>query len=570
MQIRHPSGNRSGRRFSPYDILFALCFLLILAFCIWKLPYGFGRDDEALYASLPLHFAQGARLITEEWNLTQFFFLLMTPVISLFHAVTGSFDGVMMFLRMLYLAIHALTVMAVYARLRRINSWGALLAGCLLFLFTPYDIMSCSYNTIGLDCMMLAAAMMATGSRNSRVLPAICGVLFSVAVLATPFLALLFVLYFLYAFISRGKDIAVWYRFVWFTAGVAAAALPYLLLVLSQNSLQEILSGLPLLLDDPSHGKGTGILESAAQLLRNAPSGTALLFALYIIHLLVMLMDKKRGSHCIAHLICAVLISLAALLQAMRSLPNECYHAMFPPLAMLGLTAYVLTKNKCKPVFAFMFVPGVVYGLTMHFSSNNGYYAFSLAMFVAAAAGILMMADFVRELLAADNISKQLSRLAACAMLLVYLAAAGEACYVKLRHTFWDTDPRASDMTISSGPAKGMKTHTDTDNAAVYDAVIRDLADVNALPAGKLFVVDHRSWCYLAADRHQISAYSPWLTDLDTLSRVSRYYQLHPNQMPDYVYILHDSGVSPDTVKQALGGTWARQDREISTLLVRE
>ena len=74
--------------------IFALLFLLMLAFSVWRAPYGEVWDDESFYLSVPYRILQGDQFLVHEWNMAQMSAFLVLPLVKLFIGITGGTEGI--------------------------------------------------------------------------------------------------------------------------------------------------------------------------------------------------------------------------------------------------------------------------------------------------------------------------------------------------------------------------------------------------------------------------------------------------------------------------------------------
>ena len=187
--------------------LSALClFAASLAFMLWKCRYGLGGSDEAFYLTVPHRLCLGDELFRDEWHLSQLSSFLTLPFVWLYRLINGSNDGIMLAARLNYVALHSLAAIVVYLRLKKFG-WAALPAALVFMLFTPFDMMCLSYNTIALDALTLSGVIAGTAGESSRAAYAASGVLFACAVVCCPFLAAAYLIYCLaaaaYALVCR-------------------------------------------------------------------------------------------------------------------------------------------------------------------------------------------------------------------------------------------------------------------------------------------------------------------------------------------------------------------------------
>jgi hypothetical protein len=179
-------------RVSSVDGAGALLFLLIASLLMLRLNKGADLSDESYYALYVDDWLKGGIGSSTYLVLHQTAALLVFPFAWLYLHVTGSTDGMFLFLRCLYLLGSVLAAAIVVASLRRIGpALHAWLVGLLLLAFIPFGLPAPSYNTIGLQalCVALAAygsAVCATGRRTGDVWLAVSAAAWVVTTVAYP------------------------------------------------------------------------------------------------------------------------------------------------------------------------------------------------------------------------------------------------------------------------------------------------------------------------------------------------------------------------------------------------
>ncbi len=114
--------------------------------------YRLGADvtDEALLASITHRFALGDAPLHDEINLRQGFALVVLPFYWLKLRLQGSTDGIVLFLRHLYLAMACGTALAVHRYARdRIGHWPAVVVALAAVVFVPFNLPTCTHETLG-------------------------------------------------------------------------------------------------------------------------------------------------------------------------------------------------------------------------------------------------------------------------------------------------------------------------------------------------------------------------------------------------------------------------------------
>lgn len=177
--------------------------------------------------------------------------------------ITQSTIGIIFAARVFYVICHAVIVCVIYSRLKKYGYFSVF--GCVLyFLFTPFDIMALSYNTMGLDLIALTGILMATADYSKKLPLIISGLAFAGAVLCCPYLAAVYVMYIIAVGVHYvikktalnknvfNSELFSIKTFLWFTLGVGILVAIFLVFVLSRVSINEIFSNLPIFLPIPT------------------------------------------------------------------------------------------------------------------------------------------------------------------------------------------------------------------------------------------------------------------------------------------------------------------------------
>ena len=230
------------------DYIFIALIVGGIIFAFWKCVFGFGGNDEAFYLTVPQRFSMGDALIKDEWNLSQLSGFLLMPFVWLFTTITGSTEGIILAARVVYIIFHATVSIVIYTRIRKYG-YVSVFASVLYFIYTPYDIMAMSYNTMGLDLVTLAGVIMGTASYKKKLPLIFSGVAFAAAVLCCPYLAVAYILYgicvLIHTFIKNKEtkfilksELFAGRTFLFFSIGIFALAAVFLVFALTRVSIK--------------------------------------------------------------------------------------------------------------------------------------------------------------------------------------------------------------------------------------------------------------------------------------------------------------------------------------------
>ncbi len=554
------------KRFSFHDICFFISIAAALPFLIWKCHYGYGANDEPFYLTLAQRLANGDALLSEEWNLSQLSGLILLPFYRLHNLFTGSTEGIVLHFRYIYVVVQTLVCIGLYLKLRRFRL-GAVAAILLFYLYTPYDVMALSYNTMGLMCMALCLSLLACNETHKHSTCLFSGFFYALAVLCNPYLISIYVLYvLLYAIhclictlthrkqTSRRKQL---YSLLFFTIGAALIALFLLLFTLSRTGLSEIFTNLSEILNDPDHASRPlhWVVYSYLHVIWN-DFGSFL--TVWAVILLLAFMDRRRTKNAWMYFCMTALVTAIAVLMHIPSIQTDYNYIMFP-VSLCGLTAYLLTNRKNHRTFFWLWFTGIFYTFCLSWASNQGLNSICMGMPVVLLASILLIYDLVIEIqahakqavseTATQSVPASFSNqkypawLTVGIVTLLFLAQLGTECYAKSMHAFWEPSVSELTVTISAGPLKGVRTTQE--HASDYEVLLHDIAIYAESDDPVLFIVS-APWCYLYADR-EYGTYSSWLSSLSTTDpeasrirlseRLGRYYELHPDKLPTQIYI---------------------------------
>lgn len=538
------------------DYIFIALIAGGIIFAFWKCVFGFGGNDEAFYLTVPQRFNMGDALIKDEWHLSQLSGFLLMPFVWLFTTITGSTEGIILAARVLYIIFHATVSIVIYSRIRKYG-YVSVFASVLYFIYTPYDIMAMSYNTMGLDFVTLAGVIMGTASYKKKLPLIVSGVAFAAAVLCCPYLAVAYILYGICVLIHTliknketnfilKSELFAGKTFLFFSIGIFVIAAVFLVFALIRVSIKEIFNYLPYLMTDPEHpqialGTRFGMYFKS---IYNCHSHFKIALFSYLVMIVVMIIDRKRKSHRSIYLIVTTAIVIFCYVLLLPQLAYSTYNAIMFPLIFIGITSYILCENKPKPLFASLFVLGIIYSFAICFSSNQYFYVISMVITASNIASYVFLAQLLREMKTTqDNIEyavwvKRGSFLFVAFM--IFLQGAFQIT-VKAEHCFWESG-NTSNLTaqIKNGPAKGI--YTNVNNCNTYEQIYSDLQYYKNKQEDKILFLTSKTWCYLAVD-FPYGTLSAWISGEkpSSVERLKTYYRVNYEEIPKYIYIPKDS-----------------------------
>lgn len=519
----------SVKKYLQYEkVIFSIAFIICIALLIWKIPYGWGAYDEPYYISVPYRIIMGDGYIADEWNLAQFSSFILLPAVWLYHMIVPSMDGVVIAFRILYVTVQIIWTLVMMHLLKPYGNAGRM-AALVYLLFVPLNIMAFSYDSMGLGLMMMISVIMVSESGNRKSCIFICGILFSLAVLCNPSLCILYFLYFLLSAVLclSGREHGIFDRehLLFSFAGVMTAAFIFLSFLLSRASFNDIITGIPHMLNDQTHGaKGMADIIMVP-IIRIYDYYSPWCF-IWLIVILLILFDKKRSEHVLIYFAVQSLSVLCSLAGYVLTVRTNCFML---PFSVIGLTAFLLCRRKPAKIFRYMWLWGVLYAICMHIVSDQDIYVIAMALTISDAASVIILVQFIREQCGRVNIFRLLCSVLIAAQLMTEGVSLS-------RNTYWEsTRTETLDTFITEGPLKGIRTTPD--KVETYNKILGDISDCRDMKDKKIAFMTQNTWEYLYAGQ-QYGTYSPWLGHInnDTINKFMDYCTLHPEKVPDYIY----------------------------------
>ena len=501
------------KRISP-----TIAFLLVLAlmFCLqlWKARRGMGSSDEHFYISLGWRLEQGDGLFADDWHIAQMISVFLYPLVHLYRLLFHSNTGIVLGFRVFYILFTSLVGAAVFFRYRS-HGYRAVAAAALYMAFTPFNIQALSYNTMGPGFLILSFLLIDRQGKD-RVRSILSGLVFSWAVLCTPYLALLYVGMII---VSLVRPYAVSRRCAgFFTLGVAIAAGLFLVFVFSRADLSSVVYGLRHLID-PSH-----TTSLAVQIYKNLGRlyyGFGPLVVPMPVCLILSVLFRKKGEAEKKKLLTVsfwftVLSILWLLLISRYQLEVGGFTVILVPAAIFFLNKMILFGTSFD-VSAAMFL-SIAYSIALFLSSNVGPRSFAGPLIIGIAFSALDLKPDER----ADEVLYGLI----IAVLILFKI-------INVYGGYSDFSVR-----IDEGPMAGL--YDSSENVSGYEHRLSDIAFINRqTDCDYAYLITSNTWEYLALEK-RIAANSTYMyfwEEDEYTACMDDYISSHPDRYPAYVYL---------------------------------
>ncbi len=558
------SGERGFRIKEYFPLLLLLAGGLVLAV---RGCYSFCYSDETFYFSTAHRFLSGDRPFVHEWFPTQMVSLILMPFLYLFKRLTGSYDGLILYFRLLYVIYETAVAVFIYRILKKEYTGFAALVAALFFQFyTHLNIATLSYYTISVSmfliCMLLIQSayhdpdMFTEGSvqrkRSDRAL-ILSGSALSLAVLSLPTLAVAYFPVVLFSLIlsfiikKEGKKLrrVLFLNFCGIVP-VAASVLIYLFAVTGINGMADNIS---YILSDEEHTQSMiypfkNFFISVFDVFGRGYVILCLLLALA--GLLYSFREKlKRFIPFICHPavnplhVKGLLLFLDTLLFAYAAEKGVWPHTGFTGtmVCLFALPVFAATENDLKQIRMFLtvFLGGLVFSMVFSYSSMCDLYVISIGHNLAAVAGICFCVRYIEDLRRISVKKNGLEEVYAYQIVFVLALALFTCISLRLVNVYRDAPLSQLKYRIGSGVAKGL--YTTKEHGAEYESLLSDIRK-NTEGEKPVLFTKLLPWGYLESGG-DCASYTTWRVPLSS-ERLKEYYEVHPEKLPEVVFLLND------------------------------
>ncbi len=563
-------------RLTPVDLAAAVLFVLVAVCLYFTARTGFGSVDESFYFTQPMRWLMGDRPLIDDWHFEQLNCFLQLLPYWLFRTVTGSTEGVILFMRFLALGVALILYPFFYLRFRRYGVWG-LLAVALFSLYIPLTILTLNYYTMSLNGLLVVCALLFTGREKKRpALLCFTGIVFACVVVSEPFVS---AVYFIWTALvavrairnKKGKPFADGFAFIlaprewlFITAGIVLTAVVFLIWLLFRSPLSGIFETLPEMLNDTEYAVGETAGSSIFQpgkfweVLRYfgvaPPLGGIAVLILAVVFRKTGKLLRYRGVLLGAACAClaGAFVSAAFLTSRISYLrggyaPTVLYYYYFQhaPMLLFGPVCWALCEKPDRRLGCMLLLS--LGGSAMIDLASEIVLGYGGA--VAMPAALICFGTVLRELKRSSSAGKapepdrtpspRLVKPAVAVLLASLILWEGFGVY---SHVFYPVvegianvdEDRAIVETAARGPLKGIRTTRRING--IYEDILSDLDVIKAGEDGPVYITKLVSYLYLYLER-PIGSYYGWYVESESETRQLRYWELHPEKRPVWIYL---------------------------------
>lgn len=569
---------------SKTDIVAAATLTLSFVFLLWTALTDSTIPDEAFYITIPMRLINGDGLFTDEWHLSQLSAVILYPLIKLFFTISGGTQGIILYVRLLFVIMQTVTGAIIYRNLRK-YAICAILISVSFSMFSVFSLNTLSYNTMGVSLLIILICVIYSAiEKPSTAKMIISGTLISLFILCQPFGVILYGIYFVavcvFYLLKKAKNRNIPYpltikSLLMTIAGILPVLAFFFYLLLKNSDFGTIFECIPGILSDMEH----------MEIAENMGNKTFSLFQFFtdmtlaagivpIIILIVCsvcaLILKKKNKYISIFIVLTGLVIFTSVFFFHYYFSGETadtadINFFFLPFALAGPVFYLLPEKKNHKVLILFWCTGIVYALFMTVSSNVRLHTSVNGYIISSAATLLFAKDLFCEIKskeATENKSAAGNKFTKIVTLLLALTVFGASAFhsteIVLRHTRLQHAFVRTKMT--DGIFAGIKLPSE--QALLYTNLKNDAKKIKEIlsPDDRIFVCENIPSIYLE-ENFYIGAFSGWFIEEqlaypEIRNRFRDYYSIFPENIPDYIYVpaykYAEFGLEPVLPKMAI------------------
>ena len=565
------------------DCLFLLCLaagLSYLAVFIFTYPYLY---DESFYATVPYRFINGDNIMQHDWHLTQFSSLFTYLPVKIWLSIKGSADGIIIFLRSVYLFIHTAIAITIYRFFREYKAW-AIAAAMIFLMQSPYRILAISYHSVfSVSVLFFTLCLISIYQKPDIKKYILAGVCYGCCCVCNPFFCAVFPLYLLCcasqtkreAFQEKATEIKEAFSvsltkskqkkkknkkkkkkkktvipvfpsmesytcffnkkaIIFSSAGLLIVFVITVIFFFAQGgSILSTIKNLSAILESSEHkAVSSSVFSKISQTFSYFNIISFKLPFLLPIFCLTMVIDRKRcdTEHRLVYIIFSLAISIMYIFGILRNSSSFSCCILTLPFAIISITCYILTQEKNKLLFRCMYLPSVLGILFQYLAANTHLSAIGITLAISNIAGVIFVRDLCREISVEPPLKyRNLGRRLLCIGMCIQFAF---SIYV----TQYGQIPERNSQKSDTGPYSGLYM-----NATQYEHYCNAIHDLDIIKDrsnkdSPVLIVSYQNWMYLYIDR-PVASFSTWYQGSLRQESLVDYYQINPEKIPKYIYV---------------------------------
>ena len=421
-------------------------------------------------------------------------------------------DGILLWMRYVYVVLWMLCGIFFYIRFRD-KGYRAIIGAVIFMLFTPYNVMALSYNTLNIISLLLALLLLSEGENSS--LRLFCsGFLMACAVMNSPFLIILYVFLVISCLLHRKYSPK---RFIgWITSGALTCAALFLTFVFSKASLSSVISSIPNMVDS-AHDS-----NFVMTFLKN---GGKLVLAYHVFFLLLMAelfvawkwrgkSDKQKQLSVYCSLVTIISCIYISFIKPYDPALGGFSLVLFP-VAVFGLS-FMIYKKQDDYLVSF-YLASLFLSFALACSTNVGPASYCCPLIIACAVIPFFMTDKIMDLI--------------IPVILMAVLLLCKSVYI------FEGTAKGNNILCTFGPYKGLRTSEE--DLHMYEVRYKDYQFLKNREEPYLMLVSWANWGYLETEKKLEDPYTYlyFYTAEEYFSARERTSHVRSQRTPAIIYI---------------------------------
>lgn len=394
--------NRMNKKYK--GILWWQAVLLLAAFftAICKIYIGMDHD-ESYIVMMGIRLLNGDRMFDTMWDLHMTSAWPAWLGTELFYRVTGSLDGLVVFLRILSVILQFAVAYIVYRILKKYFAQeSAFLAAIVTAAFLPRATQNLEYGLLEMLFVILTSVLIYDvirqandGGTVSWWKIVISAILFSVAVLAYPTIILAFPVYLVAACLLLNRKNAKWQVPLVFAGVCAICAGIFLVYILSCLSVPELLANIQGILSDGTHAEGGRMYSYGTQMLSLGKRSVMFLGICAAGYFCMKKWFPQKENILFYLLAVPTAVLVVSNVTGIRPSGPIGLQVRYLLAAVSGLVLYFAGKKKDRVLFWLFMLPGFAVYLGVMFGSNMGIEENASFLYLDLIAVVLLFSEYI-------------------------------------------------------------------------------------------------------------------------------------------------------------------------------
>lgn len=520
--------------------------------------YGVATPDESFYLTIPYRIILGDALLIDEWHASQLSAFLLYLPMKLFISITGSTDGIVLFFRCLFVLCQTGVSCFTYIRLKKYGKIPALLSALLFLTYITEQVHMLDYYTMSLMGFQVSGLILLTDDKPTKFKLIFTGIVFACTVTAQPFNCAVYFIYSLtvlvFFFVSKKREYSAFAKRIlsaeaWFliTVGIVLTAIVFLIFMLSQAPLGELIANIGNLFSGQDHNlpgstEADSDMFSYLTLFKTLISFTPVSFFASALVVLLIALDKKRNERKKLWLCAGVSVTALYFILLLISSAENTAALLFRPYPLFLMTfILIILKKKTNRELLSLFISGILYTVFLGIISQALDYVGAIGLVLSNTALI----PAAKELMDEEKEEKQkkprdkesiafkaaISTASAIAVICILTGGLLEFADSIISAQF-GREAEKTEITLSDGPLKGIKTEKSV--SLEYYSVLDDLEEIRENTDGRVLVAGLIPWTYFCFDEPP-ATFTTWYIK-NELYMFDSYYG-DESRRPDCIYI---------------------------------